>query len=53
MEDVILESKMIFVMDNLRANLLVNGLLELLVVQDGPHLPVAVARPEGGGDLYL
>ena len=28
-------------------------LLELLVVEDGPHLAVAVAGPEGGGHLYL
>ena len=36
-----------------RADLLVDGLLELLVVEDGPHLAVAVARPEGGGHLGL
>ena len=36
-----------------RADLLVYRLLELLVVEDGPHLAVAVAGPEGGGDLYL
>ena len=35
------------------ADLLVDGLLELLVVQDGPHLAVAVAGPEGGGHLCL
>ena len=29
------------------ADLLVDGLVELLVVEDGPHLAVAVARPEG------
>ena len=36
-----------------RADLLVYRLLELLVVEDGPHLAVAVAGPEGGGYLYL
>ena len=35
------------------ADLLVDGLAELLVVEDGPHLPVAVAGPEGCGDLNL
>ena len=33
------------------ADLLVDGLAELLVVEDGPHLPVAVAGPVGGDDL--
>ena len=37
----------------LRADLLVDGLLKLLVVEDGPHLAVAVARPEGCGHLGL
>ena len=35
------------------ADLLVDGLAELLVVEDGPHLTVAVAGPEGCGDLNL
>ena len=35
------------------ADLLVDGLAELLVVEDGPHLPVAVAGPEGRGHLNL
>ena len=35
------------------ADLLVDGLVELLVVEDGPHLPVAVAGPEGRGHLNL
>ena len=30
---------------------LVDGLLELLVVEDGPHLPVTVAGPVGCDDL--
>jgi hypothetical protein len=30
-----------------------DGLLELLVVKDGPHLPVAVGPPEGGHNLHL
>ena len=30
-----------------------DGLLELLVVEDGPHLPVAVGAPEGGHYLHL
>ena len=34
------------------ADLLVYRLLELLVVDDGPHLAVAVARPEWGHYLY-
>ena len=34
-----------------RADLLVDGLLELLVVEDGPHLAVAVARPKGGDHI--
>ena len=34
------------------ADLLVDRLLELLVVQDGPHLAVAVAGPVRGDDLY-
>ena len=29
-----------------------DGLLKLLVVDDGPHLAVAVAGPEGGDHLY-
>ena len=33
-------------------DLLVDGLLELLVVEDGPHLAVAVAGPVRGHDLY-
>ena len=33
------------------ADLLVYRLLELLVVQDGPHFAVAVARPEGSHHL--
>ena len=32
-------------------DLLVDGLLELLVVEDGPHLAVAVAGPVRGDDL--
>ena len=36
-----------------RADLLVDGLLKLLVVEDGPHLAVAVARPEWRGHLGL
>jgi len=36
----------------LSADLLVYRLLELLVVDDGPHLAVAVARPEWGHYLY-
>ena len=39
--------------NSLRADLLVDGLLELLVVEDGPHLPVAVGAPEGGHYLHL
>ena len=35
------------------ADLLVDCLAELLVVEDGPHLTVAVAGPEGGGHLNL
>ena len=35
------------------ADLLVDGLLELLVVEDGPDLPVAVAGPERSVDLNL
>ena len=35
------------------ADLLVDGLVELLVVEDGPHLTVAVAGPEGCGHLNL
>ena len=34
------------------ADLLVYRLLELFVVDDGPHLAVAVARPEWGHYLY-
>ena len=34
------------------ADLLVDGLLELLVVEDGPHLAVAVAGPVRCDDLY-
>ena len=34
-------------------NLLVDGLLELLVVEDGPHLAVAVAGPVRCDDLYV
>ena len=33
-------------------DLLVDGLLELLVVEDGPHLAVAVAGPVRCDDLY-
>ena len=36
----------------LRADLLVDGLLKLLVVEDGPHLAVAVAGPVRCDDLY-
>ena len=36
---------------NLRAYLLVNGLLIFLIVKDSPHLPVAVTCPEG--DCYF
>ena len=36
-----------------RADLLVHRLLELLVVEDGPHLAVAVARPERRAHLDL
>ena len=32
-------------------DLLVDGLLELLVVEDGPHLTIAVAGPVGRDDL--
>ena len=32
-------------------DLLVNRLLELLVVEDGPHFAVAVARPKGSHHL--
>ena len=35
------------------ADLLVDGLVELLVVEDGPHLAVAVAGPEGCCDFNL
>ena len=35
----------------LPADLLVYRLLKLLVVDDGPHLAVAVAGPEGGHNL--
>ena len=35
------------------ADLLVDGLVELLVVEDGPHLAVTVAGPEGCGHLDL
>ena len=35
------------------ADLLVDGLVELLVVEDGPNLAVAVAGPEGCGHLNL
>ena len=34
------------------ADLLVDGLLELLVVEDGPDLPVTVLGPVRSGDLY-
>ena len=37
----------------LRAYLLVYCLLKLIVVEDGTHLPVAVAGPVGGGHLHL
>ena len=37
----------------LRADLLVDSLLKLLIVQDGSHLPIAVAGPEGGVHLHL
>ena len=42
-----------FVKGDSRADLLVDGLLKLLVVEDGPHLAVAVARPEWRGHLGL
>ena len=48
--DIILDC---LVLLHVRADLLVDGLLELLVVEDGPHLTVAVARPVRRGHLRL
>jgi hypothetical protein len=38
---------------NLRAYLLMDGLLELLVVEDGPDLAVAIGAPERCYYLHL
>ena len=43
--------KMHSIISHSRADLLVYRLLKLLVVEDGAHLSVAVARPKGGHNL--